>query len=143
MSSDQSESMVFDTSVLIDLALDSPTAQEMRDGIIGGRVHPFTGELNLAELYYVLCRRAGERRAATSVGLLRRSSQVRILPASTFIDSAARMKCSRRISLVDCITLAMGESLSLPVLFARREKELDSEMKREPFGTKLLFLEGD
>jgi hypothetical protein len=35
----------------------------------------------------------------------------------------------------------MGESLGLPVLFARREKELVSEMRRAPFGTKLLFHE--
>ncbi|MGI0079451.1 MAG: hypothetical protein ACRECH_07495 [Nitrososphaerales archaeon] len=51
------------------------------------------------------------------------------------------MKCIRSISLVDCVTIAIGELLALPVLFAKREKELVVEMKKKPFKTKLLFME--
>lgn len=52
-----------------------------------------------------------------------------------------RLKCDRSISLVDCITIAMGETLSMPVPFARHRRELDAERRKEPFNTGLKFLE--
>lgn len=75
-----------------------------------------------------------------SIELLRKSNQFRILATSSFLDDAAEMKCARSISIVDCITISMGESLSLPVLFARLESELKAEIKKKAFKTKILFL---
>lgn len=95
----------------------------------------------MAELSYLLCRRAGAEQAARAVRYLRRANQLRILPSSSFLDEASGMKCARSISMVDCVTMAMGESLGVPVLFAKRERELALEMKRSPFKTKLLFLD--
>ena len=44
------------------------------------------------------------------------------------------------MSLVDCVTIAMGESLEVPVLFSVREKEINGEMKKSRFKTDLRFL---
>lgn len=140
MSSELGENTVLDTGVLLELAVDSPLSTGVRDGIAGGRLHPITGDLNVMELSYLLCRKAGAEEAARSVGFLRRASQFRILPCSAFLDAAAKIKCARSLSTVDCVTLAMGESLDAPVLFARHEGELDLEVGKSPFKTKLLFL---
>jgi hypothetical protein len=140
MSLEQSGNMVFDTSVLVELALASPTSRKIQDSILDGQVRPTTGELNVTELGYVLCRNLGRELSKRGVELLRLSNQFRILPCSSFLDNAAEMKCARSISLVVCVTISMGESLSLPVLFARLETELKAEIKKKAFGTKIAFL---
>ncbi len=140
MSSGQGASTVFDTGVLLELAVDAPESRETRDAIAEGKVSPVTGELNVAEMSYILCRRVGAAEATRSVGLLRAASQFRVLPPSDFLDRAASIKCTRRVSFVDCVTLAMGEVLGAPVMFARKEKELSREMSKSPFKVKLLFM---
>ncbi len=132
---------MFDTGVLLELAADSPPSRIVRDRVLTGTVRVLTGELNVMELRYILCRKVGAAQAARSINSLSRASQVRVLPASGFLEAAAEMKCKRNMSLVDCVTVTMGESLGLPVLFARREKEVGLEMKKSPFGAKLVFLE--
>lgn len=140
MSPEQSASTVFDTGVLLELAVDSPQARETKDAVVGGTLLPVTGELNVAELSYVLCRKVGEADAERTVALLLKASQVKVLPASEFLARAAEIKCSRSMSFVDCVTVAMGEVMGAPVLFARRERELSREISRSAFGTKLLFM---
>ena len=141
MSSEQSGSSVLDTGVLLELAFDSPIVEELRNSILSGQIQPVTGELNVTELEYLLCRRLGKDRAERVIEYLRSASQFRILQSSSFLDKAAEMKCARSLPLVDCVTLAMGESLGSPVLFARRERELEIEMKKATFKAKILFME--
>jgi predicted nucleic acid-binding protein len=140
MSSEPSGNTVVDTGVLLELATDSPLSRRVSEGVLGGKLWPITGKLNVMELGYIICRRAGVEEAARSAGYLRRASQFRILPPSEFLDAAARIKCARRLSLVGCITMAMAESLGAPVLFARRERELAHEIAKSPFKTRVLFL---
>ncbi|MGI0090640.1 MAG: PIN domain-containing protein [Nitrososphaerales archaeon] len=141
MNSELSGSTVFDTSVLLELAIDSPMSRQVRDNVLTGQVQAMTGELNITELGYLLCRKSGKEQATKTVGYLRRANQVRILASASFLDQAAEMKCGRSMSLVDCVTVAMGELLGAPVLFAKHERELDLEMKKTPFKTKLHFME--
>jgi predicted nucleic acid-binding protein len=142
MSSDSSASIVLDTSVLVELAVDSPRSRVLRDDILRGDIRTaLTGELNVMELAYVLCRKAGPEASRRSVGLLRQASQLRVLSSSPYLDAASGLKCARGISIIDCVTIAMGEALSAPVLFAKHERELDLEVKRRPFATSLRYLE--
>jgi predicted nucleic acid-binding protein len=140
MSPEPSGSTVLDTSVLLELAVGSPSAEAVKAGIAEGRIHPLTGELNVLELRYIICRRAGAEQGARSVGFLTSASQFGILPSSAFLEAAAKIKCERAMSLVDCVTIAMGESLEVPVLFSVREKEIDGELKKRRFKTDLRFL---
>jgi predicted nucleic acid-binding protein len=141
MNAGLSGSMVFDTGVLLELAVDSPKAKEVKDGIIEHRLQPATGELNVMEMSYILCRKLGKDKAAEAVRYLRGAKQFRILSASlSFLSRAAEIKCTRSISLVDCVTISMGELLKMPVLFAKSEKEFDRELARSGFETRLIFL---
>ena len=142
MSSEPSGSLVLDTGVLLELAFDSARTKPLRDRIVAGETQPITGELNVTELSYLLCRRIGQESADRSVSYLRQAKEFKILPSSSFLDSAARMKCARSISLVDCVTICMAESLDVPVLFASHEEEIEKEMKkkRTPFKPRFFFL---
>lgn len=140
MSTGQSTSTVFDTGVLLELAVDSPASRETREAVVRGKVRPVTGELNVAEMSYIICRKVGAAEAKQSVGLLLGASQFRVVPSSEYLERAAEIKCARRMSFVDCVTVAMGEILGAPVMFARREKELAREMSRSPFKAELIFM---
>lgn len=133
--------MVFDTGVLLELAVDSPRSRGIRDAVVSGEIRPVTGELNVAEMRYILCRRVGAEAARRAAGLLLGGRQVRVMLPSPFLERAAEIKCARRISFVDCVTVAMGESMDAPVLFARRDAELSRELSKSPFGTKIRFLQ--
>jgi len=106
-----------------------------------GRIRALTGELNLAELRYVTGRKVGWVQSSQIVQKLLSSEYLSVLPAGEFLERAAQMKCARALSFVDCITISMAESMNQPVLFSSREEELDKEIKRKAFSTKILFLD--
>ena len=76
-----------------------------------------------------------------TVGALLNSGGLEVMPSSEFLEDAAEMKCGRSVSLLDCLTISMGERLGIPVVFAKHEREIDREVWMKPFRSKLLFLE--
>jgi len=54
-------------------------------------------------------------------------------------EQAALLKCQRALSLADYFTIVAGEIMNMKVMFARREKELESEVKRKPFEIAIIF----
>ena len=140
MSEEPSESMVFDTGVLIEIVRGSKPALTLKTRLESGTLTPHTTEANLFELSYLTCRSEGWAKAKSVVDSIRESGYFRIHDVQEFLEAAARTKCDRAVSMVDCITIAAGEVLSLPVLFAKHEKELDEELKKRPFKIELRFL---
>ncbi len=141
MRRDSSESMVLDTGVLVEYLRGAKSAIALKRRVESGAIVPYIGEVNVAELGYLICRKEGWDAASKAISMLRGSGYFSILSDSTYLDRAARLKCDRAISFVDCITISMGEVLSMPVLFARHEREIDAELKKRLFKTKLEFLE--
>lgn len=82
MSSEPGTSTVLDTGVLVELAVDSPRSRALRNDILSGELtHCLTGELNVMELVYVICRKVGPEAAKRSVGLLRQARSESFLSA--------------------------------------------------------------
>ncbi len=105
-------------------------------------LRPFATEFSLAEIHYIVCRKLGQAESAARIKDLRESDFISIEPITpTLSDLAAQFKCDRSLSLADCFTLALAKSKEIPVLFARKEKELEKEMKMKPFDIPVLFLE--
>ena len=100
-----------------------------------------THEVALAELRYILCRGLGMREAKARVEKLLASGYLLVEDVSGLIASAADIKCERALSLPDCFTLSLGSRLSVPCLFAGRERELLAEMERRAFDVEITFLE--
>lgn len=101
----------------------------------------YHNRLCIAELFYVLCRRRGQK-VATDYTRSYLNAEYSMLADSEPIDmTAGAYKCERTISLSDCYVIAAAKLQQASALFARHEKDLDKESKRKPFDVPVLFLE--
>ena len=141
MSSELQGNIIVDTGPLIELLGGTRPASFLKESLEQGRVRAMTGELNLGELRYLTCRKAGWSEASQVIDNLLGSGYFRVLPAGEFLERAARIKCARALSFVDCVTISMAESMHLPVLYSSHEDELDREIKKKAFEPKMLFLD--
>ncbi len=133
--------MIFDTGVFVEILAGSELGRKLMEDLLSGRVKAITTDLNIMELNYVVCRKIGWERSREIVGRLLSSGYIEVLKASDLADRAAKMKCERSLSLVDCVTISAGESLGVSVIFAKHEKELERELNRRPFDVEVLFAE--
>ena len=95
----------------------------------------------IAELFYVLCRRRGQKVAADYTRSYL-SAGYSALHDSELVDmTAGTYKCERAISLADCYVIAVAKLQEASALFARHETDLDREIERKPFDVPVLFIE--
>jgi hypothetical protein len=85
--------------------------------------------VNMAEAYYVLCRRLGE--AAAIVKDLVESDVVHVVSPPGVHTEAARCKCRNSIALADCYSISLARRLGIKAVF-NRERELEEAMGRDP-----------
>jgi predicted nucleic acid-binding protein len=104
-----------------------------------GEIAIVTHALAVAELKYVLCRAIGRDEANRRVNQLMNSGFIVLDPITNLLDGASTYKCQRSLALPDCFSLALGKSWGIPILFGSLEKELISEMNREPFDVEIIF----
>lgn len=133
--------MVLDTGVLIELVAGTKLGRKIASFLKEGSIRALTTELNIAELRYIICRKAGWGRSEEIVDNLLRSGYIKAIWSDEISKRAAALKCKRALSLVDCFTIAAGEVLGAKVMFARREKELEAELQREKFDATIIFAE--
>jgi len=141
MKRDLSGRLALDASALIELVLSTSPGRKLREALKSGLVEAYTTELSIAELRYVLRRRLGINESSERVDKLLTSRYLAIEETSSLLVDASAYKCERAISLADCFSLALAHKLFCAALFARREKDLMSEMQRKPFDTEIIFLE--
>ena len=141
MKEDLNGKLALDTSVLIELIYSTSGGTKLREKLKQGLIEAFTTELNIAELRYVLCRKLGSKESNTRVDKLLASGYIAVEDLSALIVDASELKCQRAISLADCLCIALAQKTSSKALFARREKDLVTEMKKNPFETEIVFLE--
>jgi len=141
MKEDLNGKLALDTSVLIELVYSTSGGSKLRENLKQGLAEAFTTELNIAELRYVLCRNLGLKESNARVEKLLASGYIIVEDLSALIIEASELKCQRAISLADCFCLALAQKISSKALFARREKDLVNEMKKQPFEAEIMFLE--
>lgn len=134
--------MAFDGSTIIELIYSTPFAKDAQEAIKTKVLKPFATEISIAEAKYILCRKLGGKEASSRLNDLLESNAFKVEEITREIsDLAGGYKCERSISLADCFALALGKSKAIPVVFARMEKEIEKEMKSNPFDVNILFLE--
>jgi predicted nucleic acid-binding protein len=134
-------SLVFDAGALIELVFSTPAGSRLMELMIDGKIEVHATEVAMVELGYILCRRVGKEEAKKRIDKLLASGYITVESTSPLMDAASEYKCERAISLPDCFSLALARRLSIPVLFATREKELVKEMEKRPFDVEIIFLE--
>jgi len=115
--------MVFDTSVLVEIALATDDGREIIDEIVEGNITPYTTTLNVTEALYILCRLLGLEEARRRIGLIVNSKCFEIVSSDNVSLEAAECKCMFPVSIVDCHTLALSKKYGKPPLFYKVEKE--------------------
>jgi predicted nucleic acid-binding protein len=101
----------------------------------------YHSRLCVSELFYVLCQRRGRRIAADYTRAFLDSGNSVPCDSDEIDMTAGACKCERAISLADCYVIATAMCNHASVVFARHERDLDSEIKRKPFDAEVVFLE--
>jgi predicted nucleic acid-binding protein len=130
-----------DAGVLIDLVYATQQGIALREAVLSEKVAIITHELALVGLRYILCRRIGKPEAWARVEKLISSGYLLVENVSPLMESAAYLKCERRISLPDCFTLALADRMKISALFAHREAEIEKELLNKPFSVEVSFLD--
>ncbi|MGA3110383.1 MAG: PIN domain-containing protein [Candidatus Bathyarchaeia archaeon] len=97
--------------------------------------------LCLSELFYVLCRRKGQTFARASTDMFLKAQYASVTASDELDAAAGTYKCERAISLADCYVLGLAKLEQATALFARKERELEKEIKRKPLDVQVHFLE--
>ena len=134
-------SMAFDAGALVELLFSTPGGVLLREALLSGDVFGYATELAIVEAKYVLCRRLGWEEAARRLDWLILSGFIQVEDISPLCQRAAELKCKMAIALPDCFTLSLAGVLSIPALFARRERELIEELNKVSLDIEVLFLE--
>ncbi len=134
--------IVFDTSIIIEIALATTYGKELIKSIIDENITPYTTMLNITEARYILCRLLGIDDSLKRIRLILDSNYFITVNTDELSDLVSMCKCRFPVSLVDCHTLSLAKMMSLPALFYRLEKEFRSIIREleEWIGNEILFL---
>ncbi|BCU71268.1 type II toxin-antitoxin system VapC family toxin [Stygiolobus caldivivus] len=114
--------VVLDTGVILSFL--EGEFREYYDKILNQEVTAYVSVVNLAEVYYVLCRRLGRKKAEKIFKGLINSGYFEIFGVKPkILKYASECKCKYSISLADCFAIGTAKFLNTKALF-RREKEL-------------------
>ncbi len=140
-SQDLPSRLAIDSSVLIAYFLGEPTGEIAKREILGQRRAVHCTHLALSETFYILCRARNDKFALEAMETLEKTGFVKFYE-STQLDYAAGMqKCARKISLADCYVFALAKEIRGAAVFANHEKDVSAELKENPPGVPVLFLE--
>jgi predicted nucleic acid-binding protein len=141
MREDIAGTFVFDAGVLIELLLHSEKGVFLRDALLNNLIDAHTTEFAITEVKYVLCRKIGWKEGNKRAEKLLASGYFDVWKTEWLTEFSAKYKCERGISLADCFILALAKKLGCKALFARREAELEEEIKKKNFDVEIVFVE--
>jgi len=109
--------------------------------LLSNTARAWTTKLGLTETFYIICRKLGEIDAEKKTLDLVNSMLIQIYESESLHLGAGKIKCARSVSIADSYIIASALELNAKVVFARKEKEIVSEMRRKKFDVPILFLE--
>ena len=95
---------------------------------------------SITEIFYVLCRLKGVEYATEKLDLMLSSHIIEVNNTMQMALETGRLKCARAISMADCSCIATAKMTGSRAVFARREKELEKEIKKRSFDVEILLL---
>ncbi len=134
--------IVFDTSIIIEIALATTYGKELIKSIIDENITPYTTMLNITEARYILCRLLGIDDSLKRIRLILDSNYFITVNTDELSDLVSMCKCRFPVSLVDCHTLSLAKMMSLPALFYGLEEEFRPIIREleKWIGNEILFL---
>jgi uncharacterized protein len=136
------ETVSIDSGVVLAYLLGEPVGALVRSEILTkGRGGVYCAGPAVAELFYILCRRRGEKFALEAVDALLGSGYVNVASSTRLDVEAGSYKCGRSVSLADSYVFALAKLLGGAAVFARREEDVAREAAKKGFDVGIVFLE--
>jgi len=133
--------LAIDSSVLIAYFLGEPTGELAKREILDQRRVVHCTHLALSETFYILCRSRNDKFALEAMETLEKTDFVKFQESTQLDYAAGLQKCARKISLADCYVFALAKDIRGAAVFANHEKDVSAELKENPPGVPVLFLE--
>ena len=112
--------MAFDSGVLLELLSGSEEGKRVERFVEDNLDEIVVNELNLEEVKYIVCRKAGEGKALEVIETLKSSGYFTLIPFSQVSGEVYKIKCKYPISLADVTTIATAKAFGLKALFRRK-----------------------
>ena len=121
-----------DSSALIEYLTASPLGSILKEYFESLTLDETVGIsiLSVAETFYVLCRKHGQKFASERMAEILSSRVIDILNSVELAIETGKLKCKMAISVADCSCLATAKLAKAKAIFAFRENELLREIKR-------------
>lgn len=130
-----------DSGVITAYFLGEALGKKAKSEIFVPEKNLFCNRLAVSELFYILCRRRGVSFARRSTEIFLKTRLATVIGTDELDLQAGAYKCGRTLSLADCYVLGLAKLQGATALFARREQDLDEEIRRKPFDVEIAFLE--
>lgn len=135
------ETLSIDSGVVLAYLLGEDLGEIARDEVLSRERRVYCSRVAVSELFYILCRRRGERFAREAVEALLKSGHLSVASSDEVDLEAGAYKCARSVSLADCYVLAVAKVFNATAMFAKRENDLGGEVSKKLFDVEVVFLE--
>ncbi len=135
------EALSIDSGVVLAYLLGEDLGEIARDEVLSRGRRVYYSRVAVSELFYILCRRRGERFAREAVEALIKSGRLSVASSDEVDLEAGAYKCARSVSLADCYVLAVAKVFNATAVFAKRENDLSREASKKLFDVEVIFLE--
>lgn len=136
------EALSIDSGVVLAYLLGEELGEYVRSEILmHDERSAYCNRFAVSELFYMLCRRRGQRFAREATEALLKSGRLKLVSSDELDVRAGAYKCERAISLADCYVLAVAKLSNAAATFAKREDDLKREIAKAPFDVEMVFLE--
>lgn len=134
-------SLVIDSGALLEMAYATELGKVLASSLLSNATKAWTTKPALTETFYIVCRTLGEVNAEKKTTDLINSMLLQIYESESLHLGAGKIKCKRAISVADSYIIASALELGAKAVFARKDKEIMTEMSRKKFDVPMLFLE--
>lgn len=135
------ETLSIDSGVVLAYMLGEDLGEVARDEILLRERRTYFSRVAVSELFYILCRRRGEKFAREAVEALVKSGRLSLVSSDEVDVEAGAYKCERTVSLADCYVMAVAKVFHAAAVFGKRENDLVREAGKKPFDVDVVFLE--
>lgn len=135
------DALSIDSGVVLAYLLGEDLGEITRDEVLVRERRAYCSGVAVSELFYILCRRRGERFAREAAEAILKSGRLSVVSSERVDLEAGAYKCARSVSLADCYVLAVAKVFNATAVFAKRENDLSREADRRSFDVETVFLE--
>jgi len=135
-------SVTLDTSAVVEYLMGTDLGRVIKEYLETLKLEEkvYCSLYSISEIFCVLCRLKEPKYAEEKLNVMLSSRAVEVVNTREMALEAGRLRCERAISIGDCSCIATAKITGSRAVFARKEKELEDEVKKKSFDVEILTL---